>query len=71
LHGVARFQFPHFRFSLQISLNQLGVEAVELLLLFKHTSTDWIDPELELTLQEFQQSGLIGGHGLSGAWPDL
>jgi hypothetical protein len=65
------FSSSNCRLSLQTSLNQLGVEEVDLLLLHEPTPTDWIDPELELTLQEFQQTGWIGGHGLSGAWPDL
>lgn len=64
------FSAEHARRSLHTSLSQLGVESVDLLLLHEPAPADVIDPELEATLQEFQQEGLIGGFGLSGLWPD-
>jgi D-threo-aldose 1-dehydrogenase len=64
------FSAAHARRSLHTSLSQLGVEAVDLLLLHEPTPADAIDPEMEATLQELQQLGLIGGFGLSGLWPD-
>jgi D-threo-aldose 1-dehydrogenase len=64
------FSTTHARRSLHTSLSQLGVESVDLLLLHEPTPADAIDPELEATLQELQQQGLIGGFGLSGLWPD-
>jgi len=64
------FSAAHARRSLHTSLSQRRVESVDLLLLHEPTSADAIDPELEATLQELQQQGLIAGFGLSGLWPD-
>jgi hypothetical protein len=64
------FSAAQARRSLHTSLSQLGVESVDLLLLHEPTPADAIDPELEATLQELQQQGLIGTFGLSGLWPD-
>jgi D-threo-aldose 1-dehydrogenase len=64
------YSVVHARHSLHTSLSQLGVESVDLLLLHEPTPHDAIDPELEATLQELQQQGLIGAFGLSGLWPD-
>jgi aryl-alcohol dehydrogenase-like predicted oxidoreductase len=60
------FSAAHARRSLHTSLCQLGVDAVDLLLLHEPTPADAIDPELEAADQELQQQRLIGGFGLSG-----
>ena len=52
--------------SLTTSLQQLGVESLDLLLLHEPQSTDWLDPDLENCLADLQQQGLIGGYGISG-----
>lgn len=66
---VARnFSAAHCRQSLQTSLLQLGSEAVDLFLLHEPLPTDPIDPQLESTLQNLQDQGLIGSYGLSGSW---
>jgi diketogulonate reductase-like aldo/keto reductase len=64
------FTVAHCRQSLHTSLNQLGIEAVDLLLLHEPTLSDQIDPDLETTLKTFQSQGLIGSFGLSGNWSD-
>jgi hypothetical protein len=65
------FGTTHCRLSLETSLSQLGVDAVDLLLLHEPNPRDLLDLDLEYILKEFQQKGLIGGYGLSGAWPDF
>jgi hypothetical protein len=67
---LRNFSAVHAWRSLHTSLGQLGVEAVDLLLLHEPTLADALDPELEITLQQLQQEGLIGSYGLSGFWPD-
>jgi D-threo-aldose 1-dehydrogenase len=64
------FSAAHACRSLHTSLSQLGVDAVDLLLLHEPTPVDAIDPGLEATLKELQQQGLIGGFGLSGILSD-
>lgn len=64
------FSAAQARRSLHTSLRQLGVESVDLLLLHEPTPADAINPELEATLNDLQQQGLIGNSGLSGLWPD-
>ena len=70
LHGQALvsrdFSAPHCSRSLTTSLQQLGVESLDLLLLHEPQPTDWLDPALEECLADLQQQGLIGGYGISG-----
>ena len=64
---VARdFSAAHCRLSLQTSLGQLGLEAVDLLLLHEPSPSDLIDLGLEDCLQQLHTEGLIGGYGISG-----
>ena len=60
------FSTAHCRLSLRTSLDQLGLETVDLLLLHEPTPADAIDPTLEACLQELHSEGLIGGYGISG-----
>jgi D-threo-aldose 1-dehydrogenase len=64
------FTSSHCLQSLHTSLSQLGLEAVDLLLLHEPTPADPIDPLLEPTLKDLHHQGLIGGYGLSGSWAD-
>jgi hypothetical protein len=60
------FSAAHCRHSLQTSLGQLGLEAVDLLLLHEAGPADVVEPALESCLQDWQRQGLIGGYGISG-----
>lgn len=60
------FSVAHCQLSLQTSLVQLGLEAVDLLLLHEPGPADAVDPALEACLQDWQRQGLIGGFGISG-----
>ena len=60
------FSAAHCQLSLQTSLAQLGLEAVDLLLLHEPGPADAVDPALEACLQDWQRQGLIGGFGMSG-----
>jgi D-threo-aldose 1-dehydrogenase len=60
------FSAGHCRRSLETSLGQLGLEAVDLLLLHEPGPTDAVDPAMEACLQDWQRQGLIGGYGISG-----
>lgn len=60
------FSVGHCRRSLETSLGQLGLEAVDLLLLHDPGPTDAVDPAMEACLQDWQRQGLIGGYGISG-----
>jgi D-threo-aldose 1-dehydrogenase len=64
------FSVAHTLRSLHTSFSQLQIDSVDLFLLHEPTPDDLIDPELETTLHELQQRGLIGGFGLSGLWSD-
>jgi hypothetical protein len=64
------FSADHCRQSLHTSLSQLGLESVDLFLLHEPTPADAIDPELEASLQDLHQEGLIGSYGLSGSLAD-
>lgn len=70
LHGKALvsrdFSAGHCRRSLSTSLQQLGVDSLDLLLLHEPQSTDWLDPALEDCLADLQHLGLIGAYGISG-----
>jgi D-threo-aldose 1-dehydrogenase len=66
------FSVAHCRRSLETSLVQLGLEAVDLLLLHEPGPADVVDPAMEASLQDWQRQGLIGGYGISGlAGPTL
>lgn len=60
------FSAAHCRQSLSTSLDQLGLGAVDLLLLHEPSPRDTIDPGLEACLQQLHCEGLIGGFGISG-----
>lgn len=60
------FSAAHCLRSLQTSLGQLGLEAVDLLLLHEPCPTDAMDPAMEACLKDWQRQGLIGGYGISG-----
>ena len=60
------FSEGHCRLSLETSLGQLGLEAVDLLLLHEPGSADVVDPGIETCLRDWQREGLIGGYGISG-----
>jgi len=60
------FSAHHCRISLTTSLQQLGLESVDLLLLHEPEPHDWLDPALESCLATLHQQGLIGGYGVSG-----
>lgn len=60
------FSASHCRRSLETSLGQLGLEAVDLLFLHEPGLPDAVDPDLEACLLDWQQQGLIGGYGISG-----
>jgi len=60
------FSVAHCRRSLETSLSQLGLEAVDLLLLHEPGPDDAVDPAMEACLQDWQRQGLIGGYGISG-----
>jgi diketogulonate reductase-like aldo/keto reductase len=60
------FSAVHCRRSLETSLGQLGLEAVDLLLLHDPGPTDAVDPSMEACLQDWQRQGLIGSYGISG-----
>ena len=60
------FTAGHCMLSLQTSLNQLGLESVDLLLLHEPSPGDVVDQALEVFLQDSQRQGLIGGYGISG-----
>ena len=60
------FSAAHCRRSLESSLGQLGLEAVDLLLLHEPGAADVVDPAMEACLQHWQRQGLIGGYGISG-----
>jgi D-threo-aldose 1-dehydrogenase len=64
------FSAAHCRSSLETSLGQLGLEAVDLMLLHEPGPTDAVEPAMEACLQDWQRQGLIGGYGISGL-PDL
>ena len=66
--SMVRRDFSAFncRRSLETSLDQLGLEAVDLLLLHEPCLPDAVDPALEVCLLDWQQRGLIGGFGISG-----
>lgn len=66
-HLVRRdFSAAHCCLSLHTSLKQLGLEAVDLLLLHEPGPADAVDPAMEACLQDLQRQGLIGGYGMSG-----
>ena len=60
------FSEEHCRLSLETSLGQLGLEAVDILLLHEPEADDLVDPGMEDCLQNWQQQGLIGAYGISG-----
>jgi predicted oxidoreductase len=60
------FSAVHCQRSLKTSLEQLGVEAVDLLLLHEPGPADGVDPTMEACLQDLQRQGQIGGYGISG-----
>ena len=60
------FSAKHCRCSLETSLGQLGLEAVDLLLLHEPGAVDVVDSAMEACLQDWQRQGLIGGYGISG-----
>ena len=60
------FSAHHCRRSLSTSLQQLGVESLDLFFLHEPKPSDWLDPSLEDCLADLQQQGLIGGYGISG-----
>ncbi len=64
---VAReFSAAHCQLSLRTSLDQLGLEAVDLLLLHEPLPSDAIDAAMESCLKDLCNEGLIGGYGISG-----
>lgn len=65
-HFVPRdFSVQNCRKSLSTSMQQLGIETVDLLLLHEPQPIDLIERGLEDCLADFQKQGLIGGYGLS------
>lgn len=60
------FSVAHCRRSLETSLDQLGMECVDLLLLHEPEPADAVDPMMEASLLDWQRQGLIGGFGISG-----
>jgi hypothetical protein len=60
------FSAANCRLSLQTSLKQLDLEAVDLLLLHEPCPDDPVDGAMESLLQELHREGLIGGFGMSG-----
>lgn len=60
------FSAAHCRRSLETSLGQLGLDAVDLLLLHEPGPADPMDAAMEACLQDWQRQGLIGGYGISG-----
>lgn len=60
------FSAAHCQRSLETSLSQLGLEAVDLLLLHEPGGADFVDPTMEDCLLELHRQGLIGGYGISG-----
>ena len=60
------FSAAHCRHSLETSLGQLRLEAVDLLLLHEPGHSDPVDSDMEACLQDWQRQGLIGGCGISG-----
>ena len=60
------FSEDHCRLSLEMSLGQLGLEAVDLLLLHEPEAADVVDATMEACLHDWQQQGLIGAYGISG-----
>jgi D-threo-aldose 1-dehydrogenase len=60
------FSADHCRLSLATSLKQLGIDALDLLLLHEPLTHDWVDPSLEDTLNDLLHEAQIGGYGISG-----
>lgn len=60
----------HCAQSLRISLQQLGLETVDFLLLHEPRLNDVINPSLADCLLELHRTGLIGGYGISGLRDD-
>lgn len=60
------FSLDRCRHSLETSFGQLGLEAVDLLLLHEPGFADVVPPGMEAWLQDWQHQGLIGGYGISG-----
>lgn len=71
-HMVPRdFSVSNCRFSIQTSLDQLGVETVDLLMLHEPNPFDSIDSGLEDCLQNLCREGLVAGYGISGMSTDI
>lgn len=60
------FSVAHCRRSIETSLAQLGLEAIDLLFLHEPCPAEAVDPAMETCLQDWQRQGLIGGYGISG-----